>query len=63
MDTAANGTLTAEQAATYIGVRPSTIRAWVLARRIPFVKVGRLTRFLKHDLDQFLENGRVPAAS
>jgi excisionase family DNA binding protein len=27
------------------GVRPWTIRGWVSQRKIPFTKVGRLTRF------------------
>lgn len=27
------------------GVKPWTIRAWVSQRKIPYTKVGRLTRF------------------
>lgn len=63
MEVYQNGTFSTDQAAVYLGVKPSTIRAWVQKRRIPYVKVGRLTRFLQRDLDAFLEQGRIPAAS
>ena len=50
-----------DQAASYLGCTPDTLRVWVSKRRVPHVKVGRLTRFLKKDLDDFLEQNRVPA--
>lgn len=59
----AEGTWGNDQAATYLGVTPLTLRVWTSKRRVPFVKVGRLTRFLKVDLDEFLEQHRVPATS
>ena len=55
------GTWNNDQAASYLGCTPDTLRVWVSKRRVPFVKVGRLTRFLKWDLDDFLERNRVPA--
>jgi excisionase family DNA binding protein len=37
------GLLSVEAAAQYLGVSPGTLRNWVSARRIEYVKVGRLT--------------------
>ena len=47
------------QAADYLGCAPGTLRNWVSQRRIPFCKVGRLVRFLKADLDAWLDQQRV----
>ena len=47
-----------KQAADYIGVSPSTLNSWRV--RNPdgprFIKVGRSVRYLKNDLDQWLED-------
>ena len=53
------GTWSNDQAAAYLGCTPDTLRVWTSKRRIPFVKVGRLTRFLKADLDDWLNQRRV----
>ena len=50
-----------EEAAEYLGTTPDTLRVWVSKRRVPFVRVGRLVRFRKKDLDQWLEKNFVPA--
>jgi len=47
------------QTATYLGCSPGTLRNWVSQRRVPFVKVGRLTRFIKADIDRWLEMQKV----
>lgn len=49
-----------KEAATLIAVKPSTLRAWVLARKIPFVRVGRLVRFKQSDLLALIETNSVP---
>ena len=54
------GTMSNEEAAAYLGCTPGTLRVWTSRRRVPFVKVGRLTRFLKVDLDAYLQQHRVP---
>jgi excisionase family DNA binding protein len=53
------GTWTIYQAAEYLGCSPGTLRNWTSQRRIPFRKVGRLTRFLKCDLDEWLDKGLI----
>ena len=54
------GTWGNEQAAEYLGCTPKTLRVWVSQRRVPFIKVGRLTRFRQKDLDEYLEQNFVP---
>ena len=49
------------RAADYLGCAPGTLRNWTSKRRVPYRKVGRLTRFLKRDLDDWLEGCRVEA--
>jgi len=55
--------LTVEQAAHYLNVRPSTLRAWVREGRMPCFRLGpRATRFTRELLDDFaasrLDRGR-----
>ena len=51
--------MSVEQAAEYIGVRPGTLRNWLNARRIAYVKVGRLTRISSETLDRFIAEHTV----
>ena len=47
------------EAATYLGCTPGTLRVWISKRRIPHIKVGRLVRFRKDDLEKYLEDHYV----
>ena len=51
--------LSVEQAADYLGVSPGTLRNWLSARRIAYVKVGRLTRLSSETLDRFIAEHTV----
>jgi excisionase family DNA binding protein len=53
--------LNSDQAATYIGVAPGTLEVWRCTKRyqIPFIKVGRLVRYRKSELDNFLDHRTV----
>jgi excisionase family DNA binding protein len=53
--------LSVEQAAEYLGVRPGTLRNWLSARRIAYVKVGRLTRVSADTLNRFIAEHTVGA--
>lgn len=48
--------LTRQQAAEYLGVKPSTLAAWQCTRRysLPLVKVGRSVRYRLADLERWL---------
>lgn len=46
------------------GVKPWTIRAWVSRRKIPFTKVGRLTRYPESRINDWIrENTQDPTAA
>ena len=45
------------------GVKPWTIRAWVSQKKIPYTKVGRLTRFPEALINEWVRaNTVMPAA-
>jgi excisionase family DNA binding protein len=50
--------LTRREAAAYLGVEEQTLAAWKCTgrRSLPFVKIGRLVRYRKADLDAFIIN-------
>jgi excisionase family DNA binding protein len=52
--------LTVPEAAALLRLKPSTIRAWTCQRRIPFVKVGRLVRIRRSDLESLITGSVVP---
>jgi excisionase family DNA binding protein len=53
---------TVEEAAQYLRVKPATIRAWTLRRKLPFVKVfGHAVRIQLSDLQALIRAGTVPA--
>ncbi len=55
--------LTVPEAAALFQVKISTIRAWVLHKRVPYVKVfGKLVRFRRADLEKLIASRVVPAA-
>ena len=49
--------LTRAEAAVYLGVKIQTLALWASTGRydLPFVKVGRLSKYRQSDLDEFLE--------
>ena len=49
------------QAADYLGIRPGTLRNWLSARKISYVKVGRLTRIPLTSLERFVADNTVEA--
>ena len=48
--------LTREQAAAYLGVAVQTLAMWKWAKRydLPFVRIGRLIKYKRSDLDSFI---------
>ena len=53
--------LSREQAASYLGVRPNTLAVWASTGRydLPMVKIGRCAKYLRSDLDSFIERNTV----
>ena len=52
-------------AADYIGVKGGTLEVWRSTKRheIPFIKVGRLVKYRRSDLDKWLASRTVEAAA
>jgi excisionase family DNA binding protein len=49
--------MTPVEVAAYLGVSVKTLAVWRCTKRypLPYVKVGRLVKYRKSDLDQFLK--------
>lgn len=56
--------LTPSEAAAYLGVTEGTISVWRCTRRypIPYIKIGRLVKYRKSALDDFLSQRTVGAS-
>lgn len=54
---------TVEEAAKFLRHRPSTIRDWILHRKIPFVKCSRRVLLRRSDLDALITASLVAANS
>jgi len=51
-----NNLLDMLQTSEYLNIKTSTLYAMCMRREIPVVKIGRLNRFRKSDLDAFISN-------
>ncbi len=58
------GLLTRKEAAVYLGIAEMTLSIWKSTGRynLPVVKIGRLVRYKKSDLDAFIERRTVGGA-
>ena len=59
--TSSGDLLTVEQAADYLNITDHFVRRLIRERRIPFLKVGRLVRLRRTDIDEYLASRLVPA--
>ncbi len=55
--------LTRKEAATYLGASEHTLAVWASTGRygLPYVKVGRLVRYRRDDLDAFIARNTIAA--
>jgi excisionase family DNA binding protein len=53
--------LTVAETAEALRIKPATVRAWVLRRKINSYRVGRTVRIGADAVDQVLRNGLRPA--
>ncbi len=49
------------EAAQRLGLRVSTLRAWIVQRRIGIVRLGRAVRIPLEEVERLIEEGTVPA--
>ena len=50
-----------EEAAAFLHVKTCTVRAWVLHRKVDFIKLGRRVFLRQADLEALIERSVVPA--
>jgi excisionase family DNA binding protein len=54
------GLLRVQEAASLLGLKPATIRAWLLQRKLPCVRLSaRAVRLRRADLEQLIAQGLV----
>lgn len=49
------------EAAEALGLKPSTVRAWLLRRRLPRVNCGRAVRIPAEAIAEFIDRNTIPA--
>ena len=54
--------LTVPEASEVLRLKPSTVRSWLLKRRMPFVKLGSRVFLRMADLQAVIEAGLRPAS-
>lgn len=49
-----------EKAATYLGVKPTTLRSWIKKPEndVPAHKIGRMWKFKRSELDEWVNSGK-----
>ncbi len=56
-----NNPLTVRQTAAALSLSPATIRAWIAARRLGYIRLGRAIRVPTAEVERVLAAGTVPA--
>jgi excisionase family DNA binding protein len=53
--------LSIREASEMLALKPATIRAWLLRRKLPRVKCGRAVRIPADAVVEFIERNTIPA--
>jgi len=53
--------LSVKEASELLALKPATIRAWLLRRKLPRVNCGRAVRIPADAIVQFIERNTIPA--
>ena len=53
--------LTIDEASEYLGISKLTLYGWVSARKLGFIKVGRLVKFKQEHLDTWIDQHTIKA--
>jgi excisionase family DNA binding protein len=54
--------LTVNEAAARLRLQPTTIRAWILNRKIQYAKIGGRVFIRSADIDALIDQNLIPAA-
>ncbi len=53
--------MSVDEVATYLGLRPATIRRWVFERRLATVKLGRRVLIRRETVEELVKRNERPA--
>jgi excisionase family DNA binding protein len=53
--------LNVKECADQLGIKPATVRAWLLRRKLPCVHCGRAVRVPAEAVAEFIERNTIPA--
>ena len=56
-----SGLMVVAEGAKFLRIKASTVRAWILRRKIPYVKLGGRVLLRKSDLEALVEKSLVSA--
>ena len=48
-----------EEASIYLGIKKPTLYSWILQKKIPYIKLGRLVRFDLKEINTWLKHQSV----
>jgi len=49
--------LSVDEIATYLGIKRDTVYRWISERNMPGHKIGRLWKFRKEEIDEWVKSG------
>jgi excisionase family DNA binding protein len=53
--------LSVDEAANALGLKPATLRAWLVRRKLPRVNCGRAVRIPAAAIQEFIERNTIPS--
>jgi len=51
--------LSVDEIAVYLGIKRDTVYRWISERNMPEHKIGRLWKFRKEEIDEWVKSGRA----
>ena len=47
-----------EETSNYLGVRPATVRTWIKTKELPAHRIGKLWKFKRSEIDEWVDSGK-----
>lgn len=54
--------LSVEDIASHLGIKPETVYVWIETKRLPAHKMGRLWKFQRAEVDNWVRSGKAAPA-